>query len=225
MTQISSTFSATRPTPRIANYVAALIREGDNFDYCEWLEQVREKEAQANRPTRTITERIASGREPSPNKKLFSGSVPIPQGLRRLCRRPLRSASGTPITRRLRKIREAWDEFQANRTRDAVYGYLEVVFAPVKHYKVRRRIEKLLRHASRFANIPFDKDADPFTAVIRCTSDRRADNKTVSKWARALRYASRSKEPAVRLRTFMKRAGGVNACADLYARYFGRGGR
>jgi hypothetical protein len=57
------------------------------------------------------------------------------------------------------------------------------------------------------------------------TQDAPHDNKTVSKWARALRYASRSKEPAVWLRTFMKEAGGVNACADLYARYFERGRR
>ena len=27
----------------------------------------------------------------------------------------------------------------------------------------------------------------------------------------------------MRLKTFMKEAGGVNACAELYARYFGRG--
>jgi hypothetical protein len=125
----------------------------------------------------------------------------------------------------LEKICGAWDDFQANRARDAVYGYLEAVFAIVSHYKRRRKTNKLLRHAFKFANLPFDKAADPFTAVIRCTYDNTVDSKTISKWARALRYAARSKEPAVRLRTFMKRAGGVNACADLYARYFGRGTR
>jgi hypothetical protein len=29
----------------------------------------------------------------------------------------------------------------------------------------------------------------------------------------------------MRLKAFMKEVGGVNACADLYTRYFGRGGR
>ena len=72
------------------------------------------------------------------------------------------------------------------------------------------------------ADLPFDKYADPFTAVIRCTSGDGVDSKTISKWARALRYVAHRKEPRTRLKTFMKEAGGVNACADLYAKYLGR---
>jgi hypothetical protein len=92
------------------------------------------------------------------------------------------------------------------------------VFGIVEHYRVRRRTKRLLRHAFEFANLPFDKNADPFTAVIRCTSDDSVDSKTISKWSRALRYASRRKEPGMRLKTFMKKVGGINACADLYAK-------
>jgi hypothetical protein len=77
-----------------------------------------------------------------------------------------------------------------------------------------------LGHAFQFANLPFDKNADPFSAVIRCTSERDIDNKTISKWARALRYASGRKEPHMRLKTFMKEAGGVNACAAAYAKTY-----
>jgi hypothetical protein len=73
-------------------------------------------------------------------------------------------------------------------------------------------------HAFKFANLPFDKNADPFTAVIRCTCGDAADNKTISKWARALRYASRRKKPEMRLKAFMKDAGGVNACAAGYSK-------
>jgi hypothetical protein len=105
-----------------------------------------------------------------------------------------------------------------------VYGYLEAVFAIVAHYKVRRKTNKLLRHAFEFAELPFDKNADPFTAVIRCTCDGSVDNKTISKWARALRYAAHCKVPRIRLKKFMKEAGGVNACADEYARSLGRRG-
>ena len=124
--------------------------------------------------------------------------------------------------RRLEKIRDAWDDFQANRARDAVYGYLEAVFAIVMHYKVRRKTKKLLRHAFKFAELPFDRNADPFTAVIRCTCDDNVDSKTISKWARALRYVARCKVSPTQLKTFMKEAGGVNACADRYAKYLGR---
>jgi hypothetical protein len=52
--------------------------------------------------------------------------------------------------------------------------------AIVSHYKVRRRTSKLLRHAFEFAELPFDKNANPFTAVIRCTSNGNADGKTIS---------------------------------------------
>jgi hypothetical protein len=52
-----------------------------------------------------------------------------------------------------------------------------------------------------------------------------ADNKTISKWARALRYVARCKKPGTPLKAFMTEAGGVNACANLYARYFGRARR
>ena len=129
------------------------------------------------------------------------------------------------LRRRLEKIRDAWDDFQASRARDAVYGYLEAVFAILEHYKVRRRTKRLLRHAFKFANLPFDKNANPFTAVIRCTCDDEIDSKTISKWARALRYVAHCKVPRMRLKTFMKEAGGINACANLYARFFGRGSR
>ena len=48
MTQISSVFGAAPLlSPRTADYVSALIREGDNFDYYEWLQRVREEEAEA----------------------------------------------------------------------------------------------------------------------------------------------------------------------------------
>ena len=96
--------------------------------------------------------------------------------------------------------------------------YLEAVFAIVEHYKVRRRIKKLLRHSFKFANLPFDKNANPFTAVIRCTCDDNADSKTISKWARALRYVAHCKKPRTRLKTFMKETGGVNACAAGYSK-------
>jgi hypothetical protein len=81
-----------------------------------------------------------------------------------------------------------------------------------------KHIDDSLRHAFEFAHFPFDKNAEPFGAVIRCTSGGDVDNKTISKWSRALRYVARSKEPDIGLRTFMKEVGGINACADNYAK-------
>jgi hypothetical protein len=73
--------------------------------------------------------------------------------------------------------------------------------------------------------LPFEQNADPFATVIRCTCDGSLDNKTISKWARALRYVAYCLVPRTQLKAFMKEMGGVNACADRYARYYGRGRR
>jgi hypothetical protein len=40
-----------------------------------------------------------------------------------------------------------------------------------------------------------------------------------------LRYVAHCNVPRTRLKMFMKKAGGVNACADRYARCYGRGRR
>ena len=147
--------------------------------------------------------------------------MPAPKAIWRLDHEARRSRPA----RWLEKVSNAWDEFQASRARDAVYGYLETVFGIVEHYRTRRRTNKLLRHAFEYADQPFDKGTEPFTAVIRCTCGGDADNKSISKWARALRYAGLRRKPGTPLKAFMTEAGGVNACADQYARCFGRGGR
>jgi hypothetical protein len=198
-------------SPRTANYVAAMIREGDDFDYYKWLKRVREEEAQASHvPTAFASgELVAAGMGipintsrpyPSitPRQALPPKTAPLPRALCQLRHEASRETPKARLRRRLEKIRDAWDDFQATRARDAVYGYLDAVFAIVYHYRTRRRTKKLLRHAFKFANLPFDKNADPFTAVIRCTCNGQADNKTISKWARALRYAGLRRAPAER---------------------------
>lgn len=106
-----------------------------------------------------------------------------------------------------------------------MFSYLATVFAVVVDHKGRRRTKQLLRRAFQFAGLPVDKNADPFATVIRCTSERNVDNKTISKWARALRYAAYCKRPRTSLKRFVKKMGGINACAERYAIYLGRGGQ
>jgi len=219
-------------SPRTVKYVEAMIREGDTFAYDRWLKRVREEEAQANQPSaasasgqnasvqRGNQKRTSDTRNAWPRaaSALIAKAIPVPKAIRRSAHDLKGTTSKARLRRWLEKVRVAWDDFQASRARDAVYDYLEAVFAVVMHYKVRRRTNRLLRHAFAFADLPFDKKADPFTAVIRCTCDDIVDNKTISKWARALRYASRRKKPEMRLKTFMKDAGGVNACAAGYSK-------
>jgi hypothetical protein len=235
MTETLSTFRApSLLSPRTANYVAALTREGDNFDYYKWLQAAREEEAQAKQVAAAFSSgeiisaeignpiSLPDVRGTLPNCGFMTRTAPLPRAIYRSHYQPRNKPPKAQLRRRLEKIREACDDFQTSRARDAVYGYLGSVFEIVMHYRVRRRTKRLLRHAFEFADLPFDKNADPFTAIIRCTSGHSADSKTISKWTRALRYVAYCKGPRTRLKTFMKDAGGVNACADGYAKYLGR---
>jgi hypothetical protein len=64
---------------------------------------------------------------------------------------------------------------------------------------------------------------DPFAAIIRCTAGpAKADKRTRSKWSRVMRYVAVYKpgsEAAVR---FIRRKGGINACAARFSRWMGR---
>jgi hypothetical protein len=125
---------------------------------------------------------------------------------------------------RLMHVSDVWDDFQKTRDRDAVYQYLRAVFSIVQHYRWKSRVKKLVRRAFEFADLPYDKNADPFAVVIRCTCEGGLDNKTISKWSRALRYVARVKKHTP-LIEFMKGRGGINACASLYTDRFGRSNR
>jgi hypothetical protein len=232
MMPISSRFrESSLMSPRTVKYVEAMIHEGDSFDYDKWLKRVREEEAQAKKlwPASSSGQAGAAGQignriSQSDNRNALPRSarallspIPVPSVLSR----PTRKISGKEpkarLRRQLEKVRVAWHAFQTSRARDAVYAYLEAVFTIVMHFKVRRRTKRLLRHAFGFADLSFDQRADPFTAVIRCTCGDTADHKMISKWARALRYAARRKPGEMRLKAFMKRAGGINECAAGYA--------
>jgi hypothetical protein len=223
---MTKTFFADRAalmSPRTSKYFEAVIRGGDNFDYNKWLKEVREEEAQAKQAEASA--RIAAptkpfgDQHPRSNPALpLTAKTTLAQALRRSRRQAKSKTPKARLRRWLEKVRRAWEDFQASRRRDAVYGYLEAVFAIVAHYRARRRTNRLLRHAFEFAKLPLDTNGDPFIAVIRCTSGNGADNKTISKWARALRYVARSKKPDIGLSAFMKGLGGINACADRYAR-------
>ena len=222
---------------RTAKYVEALIREGEHFDYRTWLRRVREDEAQAKQVPAAFllgefvtpglgdltdtSDRLDAGISSEP--ALRTNCSPIKSVRRQFGREAISQSPQSGLTERLVKVCNAWDDFQECRKRDAVYGYLKAVFALVLDCKGRRRTKRLLRHAFQFAGLSFDKNADPFAAVIRCTCERSVDNKTISKWARALRYAARCKKPRAPLKTFVKKMGGINACADRYAIYLGRG--
>jgi hypothetical protein len=226
-------------TGRTAKYVEAMIREGDNFDYFKWLREVQQEEALLkSRAVQPSAQPIVTGaHHPAKiaqnlNEVRDSQTIDrekhkpaVGRATRGDHRRTKRVKSKKSLRQRLGDVCNAWDDFQECRDRDAVYGYLRAVFSIVRHSSGRRRTKRLMRRAFKFAGLPFDKHADPFAVVIRCTCEHQLDNKTISKWSRALRYVARVKKPRHPLTTFMKSRGGVNACAERYAKHFGRGER
>ena len=117
----------------------------------------------------------------------------------------------------LLRVRNAWEDSQASRERDAIYSYLTAVFDLVAWWTAEKRALERAHKALRLRHInPFENE-EPFAVVIRCTADReKVDKRTRSKWSRALRYALVQKTPSESLVQFIKRKGGINRCAERF---------
>jgi hypothetical protein len=79
------------------------------------------------------------------------------------------------------------------------------------------------RRALRLQGFEVSDREDPFAAIIRCTADLgKADKRTRSKWSRVMRYAAIYKPASEALDRFIRRKGGINACAARFTRCLGR---
>lgn len=222
-----------------AKYFEARIRDGEHFNYMAWFQGIQGEKTKAKAVGTTVVakEFVASETANPTNNSDRQDAEPrsTPPPLNKTKQLPMvlflsdnKSRSKNAQSRmrlRLEWVCRAWNKFQATRVRDAVYGYLTAVFEIVERYNRRRKTEELLRCAFKFAGLAVDAKADPFTAVIRCTCDRNTDNKTISKWARALRHVAQCKKPGTGLKRFMEEAGGINGCAERYASLLGHGKR
>jgi hypothetical protein len=126
----------------------------------------------------------------------------------------------------LLRVRNAWDECQASRERNAIYTYLTAVFELVAWWMAENCALERAQRALRLRHLtPFDQE-EPFAAIIRCTADpAKADKRTRSKWSRALRCALAYKLTSEPLDQFIKRKGGINRCAAKFAHRVGRFGQ
>jgi hypothetical protein len=119
----------------------------------------------------------------------------------------------------LQRVRNAWEECQANRNRDAIYGYLNAVYALVTWWAAEGQEISRARRALRLRGLDASAREDAFASVIRCTADAaKADKRTGSKWSRVMRYAVIYKPNSEPLEHFIKRKGGINECVARYSR-------
>jgi hypothetical protein len=141
--------------------------------------------------------------------------------------RPSDQRSGTsaiPYTKQalerdLARVQEAWDDSQADRRRDAIYGYLKAVCDLARCWTAEGCEVDRGRQALRSRGLLPGPREDVYAAIIRCTADpARAGKRTRSKWSRVLRYAKMERDEKEPLAAFVKRKGGVNECNVRYGR-------
>jgi hypothetical protein len=133
--------------------------------------------------------------------------------------------SSEALRQDLQRVRSIWDECQSSRDRNAIYAYLSAVYSLVAVWAAEGREIHRARRALRLQRLEVSHREDPFGAVIRCTADpAKADKRTRSKWSRAMRYAAAYKPDSEPLDHFIRRKGGINACAARFSRCLGRGG-
>jgi hypothetical protein len=122
--------------------------------------------------------------------------------------------SSAALRQDLQRVRSAWEDAQATRDRNAIYGYLAAVYGLVAVWTAEGQEVDRARWALRFHRLEISEREDPFAAVIRCTADpAKADKRTRSKWSRAMRFAAAYKPDSEPLDQFVRRKGGINACA------------
>jgi hypothetical protein len=123
----------------------------------------------------------------------------------------------------LLRVRNAWNDCQTSRDRNAIYKYLTAVFDLVMWWKAEDRAISRARWALQLQRLDLPTTDEPFAALIMCTADRqKVDKRTRSKWSRVLRYAEEYKPSSESLAAFIQRRGGINECADRFSRCLGR---
>src|SRR5438034_6957459 len=71
----------------------------------------------------------------------------------------------------LLRVRNAWEECQARRDRNAIYGYLSAVFDLVMWWAAENRAVSRARWALQLHGLDLPTTDEPFAMVIFCTAD------------------------------------------------------
>ena len=130
---------------------------------------------------------------------------------------------GDPVAAGIRKARKAWNEYQANSgySRDAVYGYLEVVFNIIQGWKREGVADEHTLKALKQHDFPIKMKADPFGRLIYCSTGTWDNPKMRSKWANVMQWVAKHNKKARSFTEFVTKNGGLNKCADLARDGFG----
>jgi hypothetical protein len=103
----------------------------------------------------------------------------------------------------------------ASRSRFAFYDYLAAVFELYVRLRRTRQAKKSARLIAKLLGLRKQNGTHPVRVIIDATST--ADNKTKSRWTRALRYAWRERKIWEDFGSFLRENGGPAGCAEQFA--------
>ena len=124
---------------------------------------------------------------------------------------------GDPVAAGIRKARKAWDEYLENSkyNKNAVYGYLQVVFDLVQQWKKKGMADEYSLKALKQHEWTIQMKADPYARVIYCSS--KAEPKIRSKWAIIMQWVAEYNRRGRLFTEFVTKNGGLNKCVELAA--------
>ena len=127
------------------------------------------------------------------------------------------SPGGDTVAAGIKKAKEAWAKYQENSkyNKNAVYGYLQVVFDLVQQWKRKGMADEYSLKALKQDEFPSRMKADPYARVIYCSSDD--EPKMRSKWANIMQWVAENNKKARSFTEFVTKNGGLNKCAELAA--------
>jgi hypothetical protein len=121
-----------------------------------------------------------------------------------------------------RQLRKTIDDLRAlerncfaSRSRFAFYDYLAAVFEFYVQLRRTKQAKKSARLIAKLFQLRGQKGTHPIRVIIDATST--TDNKTKSRWTRALRYAWYKRKTWTDLKTFLRENGGPAGCAEQFA--------
>jgi hypothetical protein len=121
--------------------------------------------------------------------------------------------------RQLRKIIDDLRELERNcfasRSRFAFYEYLAAVLELYGRLRRRNQAKPLARRIAKLFGLRKQNRTHPIRSIIDATST--ADNKTKSRWSRALQYAWLERKTWTDLGSFLRGNGGPAGCAAQFA--------
>ena len=95
----------------------------------------------------------------------------------------------------LLRLQNEWETVQASRNRNAIYQYLAAVFELVTWWEHDQKEIEYAHRALHLRGHNSVREPEPFAAVILCMSDpNKVDDRTRSKWSRALQFTAEFKD-------------------------------